>query len=53
MTPDQIIERYPLTWRRELLRRDVILSGLYRLAQGIADELPIETLKRELVEGGR
>jgi hypothetical protein len=51
MTPDQIIQRYPLTWRHELLKRDVILAGLYRLAQGIADELPIETLKRELVEG--
>ena len=51
MTPDQIIQRYPLTWRRELLNRDVILAGLYRLAQGIADELPIETKKRELVEG--
>jgi hypothetical protein len=53
MTPDQIIELYPLLWRRELLKRDVILAGLYRLMQGIADELPIETKKRELVEGGR
>jgi hypothetical protein len=53
MTPDQLIERYPLTWRRELLKRDVILAGLYRKSHGIADELPIETRKRELVEGGR
>jgi hypothetical protein len=53
MTTDQVIQRYPLTWKHELLKRDVILAGLYRLMQGIIDELPIETKKRELVEGGR
>jgi hypothetical protein len=53
MTPDQIIELYPLTWRRELLRFDVYLMELYHLWNGIADELPIETLKRELVEASK
>ena len=53
MTIDQIIQRYPLTWRKELLVLDVILVGLYRKAHGIADELPIETRKWEIVEGGR
>jgi hypothetical protein len=54
MTIDQTIERYPLTWRKELLRLDVKLAALYRFYHGIAYELlPIETKKRELVEGGR
>jgi hypothetical protein len=52
MTPDQIIQRYPLTWQRELLKLDVKLAALYRFYHGIAYELlPIETKKRELVEG--
>jgi hypothetical protein len=53
MTPDQIIQRFPLTWKRELLKRDVILAGLYRKARGISEELPIETRKWGIVEGGR
>ena len=53
MSIDRFIERYPLTWRRELLYLDMILALCYRLEHGIADELPIETKKRELVEGGR
>ena len=52
MTPDQIIQRYPLTWRRELLKRDVKLAALYRFYHCIAyDLLPIEAKKRELVDG--
>ena len=53
MTPDQIIELYPLTWRRELLKLDVKLANGYRWHHDIIVELPIETLKRELVEGRR
>jgi hypothetical protein len=54
MTPDQIIQRYPLTWRLELLKLDVKLAALYRFYHCIAyDLLPIETRKRELAEGGR
>jgi hypothetical protein len=53
MNVDQIIQRYPLTWRTALLQIDVILAGVYRKTHGISEELPIETLKRELVEGGR
>jgi hypothetical protein len=51
MTPDQIIQRYPLTWQRELLKLDVYLAAEYRWHNCIDDELPIETKKRELVEG--
>lgn len=51
MTIDQIIQRYPLTWRKELLTLDVILAGLYRKAHGMTEELPIETRKWEIVDG--
>ena len=54
MTPDQIVELYPLTWRRELLKLDVKLAAIYRFYHCIAyDLLPIEAKKCALVEGGQ